>query len=193
MNCLVMLKGQHNLDEIILYKGLAGRDTNKIVHFAVDMANALSHLHSKHRIIHGDFKPRNIVCTDADYKLINFDASVAIGGQLTEKFSTGFIPPEITKVVFRPKDSLEDLNQIMEDLQQQKAKANKDEDDDALSKITTEIKKVKEQIKQIKSCSSDQMPTVKEGMDIWSYGVVMYQMLTGEASSDVAGMIIFWG
>ena len=84
--CIVMPRGERNLDIIIRNERIAGHDIHAIIFFAVDIAKSLAHLHSKN-IVHLDFKPRNIVRSHGRYKLIDFDASTNIGKPLTEKFS----------------------------------------------------------------------------------------------------------
>ena len=108
--CIVMPKGECNLDEIICNGQIAGRDLDAILHFPANSAKAIKHMHDKN-IVHLDIKPKNIVRIHSHYKAIDFDASTGIGKPLTDKCSSGFIPPELAKVKLLPKETVEKLRE----------------------------------------------------------------------------------
>ena len=76
--CLVMPAAERSLQHIIDAERIAGHDLSKILFFAKDIGKALNYLHSEQNLVHADFKPRNIVRIDGDYKLIDFDAAVKV-------------------------------------------------------------------------------------------------------------------
>jgi serine/threonine protein kinase len=76
--CLVMPAAERSLQHIIDAERIAGHDLSKILFFAKDISKALNYLHSEQKLVHADFKPRNIVRINGDYKLIDFDAAVKV-------------------------------------------------------------------------------------------------------------------
>jgi serine/threonine protein kinase len=77
--CLVMPAAERSLEHIISAERIAGVDLKAIKAFGVDIAGALQYLHDHRQgLVHGDFKPRNIVRIHGDWKLIDFDASVQV-------------------------------------------------------------------------------------------------------------------
>ena len=75
--CLVMPAAERSLEHVISAERIAGVDLTAIKAFGVDIAGALKYLHGE-KLVHGDFKPRNIVRIHGDWKLIDFDASVRV-------------------------------------------------------------------------------------------------------------------
>ncbi len=73
--CLVMPAAERSLQHIIDTERI---NLNKVVCFAKDIGEALHYLHSDRKMVHADFKPRNIVRIGLDYKLIDFDAAVKV-------------------------------------------------------------------------------------------------------------------
>jgi serine/threonine protein kinase len=76
-----MPAADRSLEHIISAERIAGVDLKAIKAFGVDIAGALQYLHDNSKgqgLVHGDFKPRNIVRIHGDWKLIDFDASVQV-------------------------------------------------------------------------------------------------------------------
>jgi serine/threonine protein kinase len=76
-----MPAADRSLEHIISAERIAGVDLKAIKAFGVDIAGALQYLHDNRKgrgLVHGDFKPRNIVRIHGDWKLIDFDASVQV-------------------------------------------------------------------------------------------------------------------
>merc|ERR1712161_89430 len=83
--CLVLAKGAKSISQIIHSERIAGIKTDKLIKCGVDFAKAIQHMHEKN-MIHADIKPRNVIRdTAGDFKLIDLDASVEIGEELTNK------------------------------------------------------------------------------------------------------------
>jgi serine/threonine protein kinase len=77
--CLVMPLAERSLEHAISAERIAGRDLKKIRAFANDVGDALAYLHKAERqLVHADFKPRNIVRIQGDWKLIDLDATVQV-------------------------------------------------------------------------------------------------------------------
>jgi serine/threonine protein kinase len=76
--CLVMPLAERSLEHIISAERIAGRELDKIRYFAKDIGKALAYLHQERRLVHADFKPRNIVRIGGDWKLIDFDAAMQV-------------------------------------------------------------------------------------------------------------------
>uniref|UniRef100_A0A7S0UKY2 Protein kinase domain-containing protein n=1 Tax=Pseudo-nitzschia delicatissima TaxID=44447 RepID=A0A7S0UKY2_9STRA len=175
--CIVMPRGERNLDIIIRNERIAGHDIHAIIFFAVDIAKSLAHLHSKN-IVHLDFKPRNIVRSHGRYKLIDFDASTNIGKPLTEKFSSDYIPPEAAKVKFRPNENKGELIERKKVLQKEIASLILEGDLVVAKDKILGLEKATEQLEQLDSPIQNERLKANEQMDVWSYGVVLYQMVT---------------
>ena len=97
--CVVMPAADRDLDAIITNEHIAGKDFAQVKSIAIEVAQALDHLHS-HGIMHGDVKSKNIMRIGHKIKLIDLDASALLdGGFAGAKFSSAYAPPEI--VFFR--------------------------------------------------------------------------------------------
>jgi serine/threonine protein kinase len=91
--CIVMPAADRSVKAIIDSEHIAGRDWDAIRNIAVQMIKALGHVHEK-GLIHGDFKPLNLMRIGDKIKLIDFDASVRIGEISCLKWSSAYLPPE---------------------------------------------------------------------------------------------------
>ncbi|CAK9004265.1 Calcium-dependent protein kinase 12 (OsCDPK12) (OsCPK12), partial [Durusdinium trenchii] len=135
--CVVLPKGSKSLFDAISTERFAGHDMARIRTVAWELATLVHALHTEGRLIHADLKPRNIMrmntppnstfkdgrdgsmeltadpdapldlAGQSEWKLIDFDASVMIGKALTEKFSSGYVPPEQMRVVRRMKGKVD--------------------------------------------------------------------------------------
>jgi hypothetical protein len=177
---LVMPRGERSLHQIIDSERIAGKDLDNIYAYGKDMAMALEHLHSGHRIVHGDFKPRNVVRINGHLKLIDFDASVTDGEELTEKCSSGYIPPELARSKFVIKDTEEELNQQIVGNQKQLEEAFKPGAEVAemprLFANFTTLRQKLESLQRGEVISN----TAEESMDIWAFGATMYYLCSGQ-------------
>jgi len=172
------------LDEIIRNEHIAGNNINHIQFFARDIASSLKHIHSANAI-HADFKPRNIVRLHGKYILIDFDSCTAINeAYSSEKISSAFVPPELARIKFRPKKSLQSLRVSRDSLKKKRRTLllnDADSDEDEIDSLGRQIKSLTNQILQLeeerengKTGKVKAIPTY----DVWSFGCVMYCMLT---------------
>jgi Ran GTPase-activating protein (RanGAP) involved in mRNA processing and transport/serine/threonine protein kinase len=196
--CLVMSRGEKNLHHIIDSEQIAGKDLDKIYAYGKDMAMALEHLHSgiDVSIAHGDFKPRNVVRINGDLKLIDFDASFAIGDELSETFSTGYIPPELARSKFDIKDITEmELIQQIDDSRKQLEEALHRGAGFAevaeVSRLSIAYTTLSQKLDLLQN-GQDISETARVTMDIWAFGVNMYYLCTGKTlfSCDLNDAII---
>jgi serine/threonine protein kinase len=98
-----MPAADRSLEHIISAERIAGVDLKAIKMFGVDIASALQYLHDNRKgqgLVHGDFKPRNIVRIHGDWKLIDFDASVQVA--ITYCTNHQHIKPRLSKAVMGP-------------------------------------------------------------------------------------------
>ena len=94
MFCLVMPLADRNMFVSLKQERYAGRDMEQVRHVFLQLVRAVHHLHEK-GILHGDIKPLNLVRVDAQWKLIDLDASCVIGEQTVgSKSSSAYICPE---------------------------------------------------------------------------------------------------
>ena len=88
-----------NLHGVIADERFAGYEPEKARMVAKEIALALKHMHDK-GLIHGDIKPRNVVRVDDVWKLIDLDAAALKGEPIGRKYSSGYFPPELAKLLF---------------------------------------------------------------------------------------------
>lgn len=78
---------------------LAGLDWDLVREISADLASALGALHRR-AVVHGNFKPMNVVQVRGVWKLIDLKSACDIGSNFRgEAPSTGYCPPEVAAVV----------------------------------------------------------------------------------------------
>jgi serine/threonine protein kinase len=97
--CVVMELGDRNLNTAICDDRFAGFDGLMVRIIGSNIAKSLEHLHAN-GLLHGDVKPRNVVQCGTSWKLIDLDACCDIEGQAGIKYSSGYAPPELGKLIF---------------------------------------------------------------------------------------------
>ena len=90
---LVMEAGDRNLMSVLLQERVT---LDYGMRALKQLALSLGHLHDR-GLVHCDFKPLNAVRVGAaqTWQLIDFDATVKVGGCAGAKSSTGYCPPEL--------------------------------------------------------------------------------------------------
>jgi len=96
---LVFNFAERTLDAALKHDGIIVPPFTYAKKVALDVAEALSHLHSKGRI-HADVKPLNILRDDEVWKLTDLDVSCEIGHKFGLKPpSSGYCPPEMANIM----------------------------------------------------------------------------------------------
>ncbi|GBG27377.1 Leucine-rich repeat-containing protein 9 [Hondaea fermentalgiana] len=169
--CLVMPQGSRSLFEAINTERFAGRDFLKIRAIAHKIALAIKNLHDSGRI-HGDIKPRNVVRVNPSVQhTFSLDGK---GGRL-----------EVPKAW---------RDDVTGELQSSRSNANDEEwkliDLDASASLLNDTR-VTEKVSTgyaapelarwhfSDHAKPEEAPLTSEAIDVWGFGVVLYQMLSG--------------
>eukprot|EP00873_Tetraselmis_striata_P023821 jgi/Tetstr1/444085/TSEL_003323.t2 len=100
--CIVMDRAVGTLDAALTHERFAGHNWVRVRDIGSSIGEALKHLH-KRGIVHGDFKPLNVVRVGMDWKLIDLDASCMSGSGFGDKEpSSGYCPPEMARILRTP-------------------------------------------------------------------------------------------
>lgn len=183
--CLVMPLADRNLEEIIRNEGFAGVDFSMIQANLKSIALAINYIHERHEIIHGDIKPRNFVRIDDKIKMIDFSEGCQFNRSIKLNTSTGYMTPEVAKETFVLKDSKSTsyrINQEKMILKKLiKLDRTKESDKEEYQLWEKELEHVKNHIKlsKLKSDIQSKTPVVQPNIDVWSFGVLSYYMLSG--------------
>ena len=91
---LVMPLADRNLFVALKQERWAGKNMEEVRHVFVQLTHCVKHMHEK-GVLHADLKPLNFVRIGGQWKLIDFDASCAIGKEsVGHKSSSAYVPPE---------------------------------------------------------------------------------------------------
>ena len=99
--CVVMPAADRSLLGAMQAEFIAGKNVDEVVKIATHVAQGLAELHGL-GIVHCDIKPRNVVRTGVKWMIIDLDAALNVSDLIskTKKHSSGFVPPEMARVLF---------------------------------------------------------------------------------------------
>jgi serine/threonine protein kinase len=149
--CLVMPAGDRNLLDAINSEHFAGKDMDQVRAIMRQLAKSLQHLHEQN-IIHADFKPKNALRVDGKWLVIDLDAVAEVGEPVGTKSSTAYIPPEL-------------LDKHDRQVTVRKADGRP---------------KGAHNYSQGNRYNEKELLLASVTFDVWSFGVVLYHMVTGE-------------
>jgi serine/threonine protein kinase len=149
--CLVMPAGDRNLLDAINSEHFAGEDMDQVRAIMRQLAKSLQHLHEQN-IIHADFKPKNAVRVGGNWLLIDLDAVAEIGEPVGTKSSTAYIPPELLDK----------------------------RDRQVIVRKADGCPKGGINYSQGNGFDENGLLLASVTFDVWSFGVVLYHMVTGE-------------
>eukprot|EP00505_MAST-04D_sp_SCG-Rhode-Island_P000583 Stramenopile-MAST_4_protein_583 len=175
---MVMPRADRNLHGVIADERIAGHEPHKVRPIAIDVANALQHLHEK-GLVHGDIKPRNIVRVVDQWKLIDLDASASIGDPIGRKYSSGYSPPELAKMLFTKNgESIDTIHEPPSQVTlppQPPPQPPKESSPHKNLRAETKLKML-----SIGSFKKRKLlAEARATFDVWGFGCVLYQLCAG--------------
>ncbi|KAF0716743.1 Aste57867_2689 [Aphanomyces stellatus] len=171
---MVMPAADRSLEDIFL-KERPGENERRIL--LQQVAEGLQHLHET-KLVHGDVKKLNVVRVRSHLKLIDLDASTTIGNPMSDKFSSGSLPPEM-------------FYKLRSDTETELYCKHWENTKLASPDLWQKIKPKNQFVVKTFRSADDQLPykSVKAhpSLDVWAFGALMYQMYSGEelVSTDV--------
>jgi serine/threonine protein kinase len=136
------------------------------------LVQGLMHVHSR-GVLHGDLKGKNICRFGSSWKLIDFDASVEIGGDAGVKIEPGQtpsnVPPELGRLLLRAKFPAKTIRSKLEDPSLTLA----------AHRVWTDCLRVVEQLDESGvdplTCS---LRGVTPSFELWALGLILFQLFT---------------
>jgi serine/threonine protein kinase len=167
---MIMPYCECSLEHAISNEHFAGMSAEIVRSAAKQLAVALRHVHSM-GVVHGDLKPKNICRFNGVWKLIDFDAAIAIGGAVGLKVPGTMpanMPPEQACRVFRSRFSASAIRARLNGLLDLAERA----DWDACLAIVAQLDR---EGLGPQTCSiSDVAPS----FDMWGLGLILYRLFT---------------
>ena len=181
--CIVMPAADRTLQRVMAHERVCAREWETIRIMCSQILRALDHLHSNH-LVHGDIKPLNIVraIDDGKFKLIDLDAAADLtrGDFAGLKFSSAFICPEmIHECSVADMEELHQFDNSSSGGGTARAFAVKSLEFFAPSNGGAGADSITEG--SVKGPAVPFVPVAAHpSQDMWSFGVVMFQMCSGE-------------
>ena len=187
--CLVMPLGDRNLDQIIRNEASATNDLNSIRILMKSIVMSLKYLHQEHGMIHGDIKPRNFVRHNGKLKMLDLHEVTYFNEVFEARRSTGYIAPELAKEIFIFEDSKGPSYWAKKEKKIMKKLLKLDGSDAKNEEVVQLREKLFEEVRPnirrsslssaMSSTSAEEMKVASPVLDIWSFGVLSFYLLTG--------------
>jgi len=179
---IILPKYDRTLQQVIRVEYLAGHDVDKIVQITDSLARTIQHIHSK-RMVHCNIYPPRIVRHENSIKLVGFELAVGMGRPcVTNRQISAFCAPELARTLFQS-GNVEQLRERVNKLRRDQRRAEQLEahDDERMCSLLLETVQVKKRLDLASMVNREEPPLASAVIDIWSFGVVFYQLLTGES------------
>ena len=177
VHSIVLSRPSQNLSQIMDSEYISGRDLERIREIAIEMARALQHIHAKN-YIHGNVKPRSLVRHDHFIKFMDMGSITAIGEEIDSPVTSGYVPPEVARAgLFRDED-IPALEQSLQERLVERKRLVATDQDIALISHEINVLQTKINIRQDVESSFTSLIAAPT-MDVWGYGLIMYELFTG--------------
>jgi serine/threonine protein kinase len=193
VGCFIVPQVERTLDEIMRNEDTTGMDLNRVVHCAKEIANSLCALHSDadRPVFHGCLTPKKIVRWSGGYRLLDVGAlssttsswSERLFGIIESAAISGYMSPELARLINPPIENKE--NELHYDFDQQilalQRAMSSSKDRFVIEVLESKTNELKSRHKATTNArdSSSLLAAISPSLDIWSYGVIVYQMLAG--------------
>ncbi|RHZ15144.1 hypothetical protein DYB37_009645, partial [Aphanomyces astaci] len=165
---LVMPAADRSLEDVFLKERPNDNQIRSMLH---QVAEALAHLHD-HGVVHGDLKKLNVLRVNHRMRLIDMDAATPFGAPVGAKFSSGSLPPEM----FYKLQNDDEFAAIATHWQRTTTPHTLD---DVWAKVQPRDQFCVKTFHESASTLPFQPVVASPALDVWAFGVLMYQMYSG--------------